>query len=162
MLARLLLLSTALVPAFSQAHDHGAHVHGAAEIEVVIDGNTIAVALESPADNLLGFEHAPKTDAQKKKLAAVTAQLQQPNSVLTVPAGCTAATPSVDMPAFKGGDHADIRAEYQLSCTSRPESLTLALWKNFPRIERVKAAIAASDGQRALKLKRGQPLRLAR
>ena len=48
------------------AHDHGhehaqAHVHGAVQLEVALDGPTLSIALEAPLDSLLGFERAPRT-----------------------------------------------------------------------------------------------------
>src|SRR5690606_12673416 len=45
----------------AQAHDNKAHVHGSAVLQVVMDGETVELALQSPLNNLLGFEHAPRT-----------------------------------------------------------------------------------------------------
>ena len=58
----LALLGTPL----AQAHDNKAHVHGSAVLQVVMDGETVELALQSPLDNLVGFEHAPRTESQKK------------------------------------------------------------------------------------------------
>ena len=64
-------------------HDHahgtlGAHEHGVAKLNVVLDGNTLELELDSPAMNLVGFEHAASSDADKAKVAAVRQQLEQP------------------------------------------------------------------------------------
>jgi hypothetical protein len=50
------------------AHESGAHVHGRAALEVAIDGAAVQINLNSPLDNLLGFERAPQN---KKELQAV-------------------------------------------------------------------------------------------
>lgn len=43
----------------------GAHVHGIGELNVAIDGEALLVELISPAMDLVGFEHAPRTEAQR-------------------------------------------------------------------------------------------------
>ena len=46
--------------------DLDSHEHGAASINVVIDATAVFVELESPWNNLVGFEHAPSTDSQRE------------------------------------------------------------------------------------------------
>lgn len=60
----------------------GAHVHGAGRLDVAIEGNTVQMELEAPGADLLGFEHAARTDAQKTALAAAKAVLGKPLSVV--------------------------------------------------------------------------------
>lgn len=43
-----------------------AHEHGSATISLAYEQNSAEIELESPADSLLGFEHAPKSDKEKK------------------------------------------------------------------------------------------------
>ena len=57
-------------PLSADEHDHHyeqhqAHVHGEATLHVVVEGNTVEIELQSPAMNLLGFEHSPETQQQK-------------------------------------------------------------------------------------------------
>lgn len=55
-------------------HDHdddkvehiGAHVHGIAALNVVLDGDDLEVELDTPAMNVMGFEHEPKAEADLK------------------------------------------------------------------------------------------------
>jgi hypothetical protein len=143
-------------------HSHGAHVHGVAQIDVAIEGKTLVIALESPADNLLGFERAPKTEAEKAKLKTVTEQLNKA-ATLFVPdaaAQCKAAAPVVNMPSFKKGEHSDIDAEYRFDCASAPSSIALPLWKNFPNFKKLNANVASDKGQQQITLKSGQSLNL--
>ena len=96
----LLALPFALLPLVAaQAHDDhdhahgtlGAHEHGVATLNVVLDGNTLELELDSPAMNLVGFEHAATRDTDKAKVAAVRQQLEQPLKLFGVDqaAGCT-------------------------------------------------------------------------
>jgi hypothetical protein len=45
---------------------HGAHVHGIATLNVAVDGNQLLIELDSPAMNIVGFEHAPRTEEQRE------------------------------------------------------------------------------------------------
>ena len=56
----------------------GPHVHGTAELCVAVENNHLNVELRSPLENLLGFEHAPKTDSQRAAVKAMTAKLNKP------------------------------------------------------------------------------------
>ncbi|MDW5417062.1 DUF2796 domain-containing protein [Iodobacter sp. CM08] len=141
---------------------HGAHVHGVAEIDVAIEGKQLLITLESPADNLLGFEHAPKTAAEKATFKKVSEQLQNAASLFVPDAAaqCKAATPVVKMPDFGKGGHSDIDAEYRFECTTPPNNISLTLWKNFAGFKTINANLATAQGQKQLKLKAGQVLSL--
>lgn len=159
---RIITLALLAIPLSSLANEHGAHVHGAAEIDVAIEGKKLVITLESPADNLLGFERAPKTDAEKAKLKSVAEQLNNA-ALLFVPdaaAQCKAAAPVVKMPTFKAGEHSDIDAEYSFECAKAPSSVALTLWKTFPKFKKLTANIATDKGQQQAQLKSGQTLNL--
>lgn len=68
-------LSVALLTAAAQAAP--THVHGLANLDISVDGNSLVLAFSSPLDNLLGFEHAPRSDAEIAKVQAMAAQLRQ-------------------------------------------------------------------------------------
>ncbi|STQ91355.1 DUF2796 domain-containing protein [Iodobacter fluviatilis] len=158
-----LLLSALLTLSFSGlASAHGAHVHGVAEMDVAIEGNKLVITLESPADNLLGFEHKPKNDTEKAKLKAVTEQLQNAGNLFAIDASaqCKAAAPSVKMPDFAKGGHSDIEAEYHFECAATPGTIALTLWKNFPGFKKITANLANTNGQKQITLKSGQMLNL--
>lgn len=159
----LLIIAAMAIPTLSIAHDHAAHVHGAAEIDVVVDGKKVLITLESPADNLLGFERAPKNDYEKNKLKDVSAQLQVAANVFALNAECKSATPVVKMPTFAAGtkgEHSDISAEYAFECSNQPTQIKLPLWKNFPNFKSLTVNLATAQGQKQLKLKPGQALDL--
>ena len=107
----LLALPFALLPlAIAQAaetHDHehgslGAHEHGVGRLNAALDGQTLELELESPAMNLVGFEHAASTPADKAKVAAVRAQLEQPLSLFGLPkaANCVLNEQELESPLF--------------------------------------------------------------
>ncbi|MEY3096385.1 MAG: hypothetical protein RIR74_1477, partial [Pseudomonadota bacterium] len=65
-----LVVSVAGAQSKSHAHHH-AHAHGQGELELSIGKGRIQGMLRVPMESLLGFEHAPKTDAQRAQLAAL-------------------------------------------------------------------------------------------
>lgn len=59
-----------LVPAVATAErrDHGAHVHGMAEMDIAALAGELEIALRSPAVNIVGFEHEPRTEEQRQRM----------------------------------------------------------------------------------------------
>lgn len=68
-------LISVLGPASVGAQQLQAHVHGAARLEVIVQGTELSVSLLSPLDNWLGFEHAPRTAAEKVALEKLKADI---------------------------------------------------------------------------------------
>lgn len=91
-----LLLFASAAQAFDRQHD--SHEHGVAKMLVALEGNELQLVLESPAANFAGFEHAPRTEAQRQTLAQVAMQLKTPEMVLTLPAaaGCAVELTSLE------------------------------------------------------------------
>lgn len=183
----LLALPFALLPGFVQAaehhnhdhdHSHGsldAHEHGAAELDAALDGAMLEVELRSPAMNLVGFEHAPRSEADKGKIANARKQLEQPDRLLglTAAAGCTLAKTELESPLFEGdhqheheheedhdGQHSEIHAHYHFECAT-PQALTgldlQGLFKTFPGTEKIQAQLIGPNGQRGAQLSAKQP-----
>lgn len=70
------------------------HMHGGAELAVVLENGGVTIELDSPLFNILGFEHAPTTDAQKARVKQAETQLGRSAELFTFnkEAGCTAAS----------------------------------------------------------------------
>ncbi|HBP6040751.1 MULTISPECIES: DUF2796 domain-containing protein [Pseudomonas aeruginosa group] len=182
---RPLLLALALLPFAVQAHDdhdhdhtHGSlgkHEHGVAQLNVALEGKSLELELDSPAMNLVGFEHAASSEADKAAVAKARAQLEKPLELFALPdtAGCSVASQELRSPLFgdkaaahaheeKAGHehehehgHADIHAHYRLSC-EKPELLkllTLAeFFKRFPATQKIQVQLIGPDGQKGADL----------
>ncbi|QXH35314.1 DUF2796 domain-containing protein [Pseudomonas muyukensis] len=167
----LLALPFALLPlAVAHAHDDhdhdhahgtlGAHEHGVAKLNAVLDGNTLELALDSPAMNLVGFEHTPSSDADKAKVAAARQQLEQPLKLfgLAPAAACKDDAQELQSPLFEaseqhGHSHADINAHYQLACAA-PAKLSQIdlgpLFKAFPQTQKIIVQLIGPNGQKGV------------
>lgn len=176
----LLALPFALLPlAVAHAHDEhehdhahgtlGAHEHGVAKLNVVLDGNTLELELDSPAMNLVGFEHVASSDADKAKVAAVRQQLEQPLKLfgLAAAAGCKEDAQELESPLFgdtphadddgdeheHGHVHSDIGAHYQLTCAAPAKLAQIdlgPLFKTFPATQKINVQLIGPNGQKGL------------
>jgi len=81
----------------------GAHVHGAAELDVAVDAGSGAalVVLSGAAYNFFGFERAPASDEERAAIDAAYAAFERAPVAFPAAAGCTLAT--VDIEAKRGG-----------------------------------------------------------
>lgn len=57
------------------AQQLAAHVHGAARLEVIVQGTELSVSLLSPLDNWVGFERQPRSAAEKAALDKLKADI---------------------------------------------------------------------------------------
>ena len=171
-LAVLGLAAAGLMPPASAAPGgHGAghaHVHGLAKLELVVEPKQLNLRLESPLDNLVGFERAPRTPAERKRVDEAVAALRAADGVFTPDpaAGCTLRSVVLHSAVLKLGDpgsakpmeagHAELEAEVVFDCqdTARLGHLDTALFKAFPRMRQLDAEGVTPSGQFKRSLKR--------
>jgi hypothetical protein len=55
---------------------HEAHVHGIAALNLALEGEEVHIELDSPAANIVGFEHAPSSEADHAALDKAVATLK--------------------------------------------------------------------------------------
>lgn len=109
-----ILLSAALLsclPAFAFAADDGhtelgAHEHGSGNFNVAIEGKSVAMELEAPGADIVGFEHAAHSEEDKSAIKKAKSTLADLKSVVELPdaAGCTLAAAKIELHT-EGGDH---------------------------------------------------------
>ncbi|MEM7193356.1 MAG: DUF2796 domain-containing protein [Pseudomonadota bacterium] len=56
----------------------GAHEHGTARLNLVIEGSTLGILFETPSINMVGFEHAPRNAAQETAIEMAKSDLLDP------------------------------------------------------------------------------------
>ena len=138
-------------------HDHGvgeAHVHGAGEMAIALDGGSLSVSFESPLASFASFEHEPKTPEQEAELQGVRDAFMQVSGVIALnsEAGCTSTSQDV---AFRhSGDHGSIMADYVFDCTAADSlnSAELQLFGAYPALETVNVIFLNGADQTAKKL----------
>ncbi len=162
------LISIALITCLQSwaawAGAHEAHVHGIANLSLAQEGNKLLLELDSPLDNLLGFEHSPRTDKQKQAARDLLDLLQKPATLmkLTAAADCQLNNVKILAPVLQTTTqttaskdvHANLHAEYEYTCARivALKSLEISLFDAFPAIHKVDAQMAGPRGQAAATL----------
>lgn len=124
---------------------HTAHVHGAAGLNIVLGGDTLLIELESPAINLIGFEHAPVNDEQKsmfhnvQQTLAATDQLFYFSAAICRPEHIEIEAPYKNEQHSDHEKHADFHANYTFKCEriSDLKKITIELFTFFPDIHKI-------------------------
>lgn len=131
----------------AHAHNAAAHLHGIGHLDLVVEGQQLVLELNIPAQDLLGFEHAPRTPEQQAQLEALQATLTQPEKLFILPtaARCELQAVTLHSSLFNGTrdpasdnhtaqQHADVHAHYAFRCarTEALQQLEIILFQQFP------------------------------
>jgi hypothetical protein len=171
------LLSTLAftIQASNHNHDHdhvhkeesaasvAAHEHGVASLNLVLDGQNVILELQSPAANIVGFEHLPTSETDLATTMQARHRLEQAQNlfVFSAAAACTLEESEAESPLFAGSGeehddhgaseiaHADIDARFQFACAN-PDALQeieVKLFDAFPNTEKLLLQAITPKGQ---------------
>ena len=142
----------------------GPHVHGKGELEITIQGAAIRGAFRTPMESLLGFEHLPKNDAQRKALEGLRQQLALASAVVrpNAEAACQPRMAEATSSLFTGmakGEHSDLEFRFSFECgmPDRLNSLEVVALNQFRRLSEVRAVLVTTKGQRSFAVKKKDP-----
>lgn len=160
-LGLLALISTG-VQADDHSHNAAAHQHGVGHLNLVLEGQQLILELSTPAEDLLGFEHAPRTPEQQAQLNTLKEILGQPEKLFTLPAAaqCDPEPVTLHSSLFaesvgSGSDdqaadqHADISAHYAFHCArvENLQHLEVILFEQFPGSTKLLLQAITPSGQ---------------
>lgn len=152
-----------------------AHTHGRAKLRVAAEGNLLTLEFESPLENLVGFEHAPRNDQQKAALQGMADALRKADAHFVPAAAARCAQQSVKLEsalldamaqptAAKGkpaagqlaghDGHAEIEATIVFRCEEPAQlrALEVKLFDRFPGVKRLDAQVVSAQGQKSVPL----------
>ena len=137
-----------------QGHDHhggehhGAHIHGVGHLNVAVEGSMVTVYLQTPAADIIGFEHVAENNEERTKVAAAHKKLNDASSLFQFTgADCTVVAGSgVEVPQ-SDSEASDVIAEYTFECADGqlPESMAVELSTEFPDLKVLKAVWLTED-----------------
>lgn len=136
-----------------------AHQHGVIKLNVVVDRDRLELELEAPGADIVGFEHAPATASDRKKISNAVARLKDGAGLFSLPvaARCTLQSSKVEAPEQEKHDvghshehknrgtghrdgkvaaetHSEFHAHYRFTCDN-PIKLThmdVRIFDRFP------------------------------
>lgn len=151
------------------AHQHGAHVHGQASVDLQIDARGFIAEFTFPLEVLVGFERAPRNADEQAQLDRALAVLSDPSRVLrpSAAAACSASVPTLQTPdwsAIAAGSlaHPDLLARYRFDCQDRGRLLGVEViaFDAFSRLRAIEWRSVDERGARAQRL--GRSTRIAK
>jgi Protein of unknown function (DUF2796) len=143
---------------------HPPHEHGKVTLNAALDGNQLVIELDSPAVNVVGFEHEPRTDGERAAVSAAAKLLGNGRTLFAMPreARCQFEKTALKPPQWETtddvpgqpeapGQHADYEARFTYQCWS-PDHLTWlepALLDKLRNVTEARVNIATARGQRS-------------
>ncbi len=163
-----LLITAVVAAAAAPAWAAGkAHQHGVAQLDVAVEPGRVTLELQTPLDGLLGFERAPRTDAERARAAAAIAKLRDAAALFRIDgaAGCTLAKVTLDAPVLgvtpagtaapaapaapAKSEHADLEGRFEFTCKAdaRPAFVEVGLFEAFSGMKRIELQLVLPKGQ---------------
>jgi hypothetical protein len=151
------------------------HAHGAAELNIVVEGKKIAVEFRTPAEGIMGFEHEAKTDADQKKRDAAIKNIKERFGemvILDKKLDCTFQAGEVHLVETddahskdhkgkksadkKSAEHREVRAMHYFTCNHDPAGSRVAfgVTKLFPGIQVLKIQVLSGKKQSGATIKK--------
>lgn len=158
-----LALATAVEADDKKGHKHShsktqkSHDHGAADINLAVEGKKVAIEFHAPAQAIVGFEYVPTTAADKKKQADALAGLKANIAKMVIfdpKLGCTIAAKSVEVENPEP-DHAEIDGDFSATCAQSPagSKVSFGVSKAYPGIAIVKVQAVGASGSAGAEIK---------
>jgi len=160
--AMLALLLAAPLAVLAQGH---AHVHGVAKMDIAVEAKKITVGFESPLDNLVGFERAPRTDSERRRVDEAVARLRAGDQLFRFDpaAGCKLARVELSSAVLELGPaaaapkdgHAELEGVWEFECSDATlaRHVDASLFA-FNQLKRVQVQLALPKAQLKRELKR--------
>jgi hypothetical protein len=133
-------------------HQHGAHVHGEAQLSIILDDpNTLVAEFKSPAHAIIGFEHAPGNAEEKNKSERILKELESNfNSYISTDADLKCRLDSAKAePLSSAEGHMDITIMYRIKCEHSLEGKEIRVFfiEKFPDLEKLNITLITSSRQ---------------
>lgn len=176
-----ILLSLLALPAFAEGtRELDSHEHGVGELNIAMEGKTIAMELHAPGADIVGFEYAATSDEDRAAIENAVATLAKPLDLFSFPdaAKCTVTRASAELEAEEDHDehaehddhgehddhaeeasHTEFHAEYVLNCDN-PDAISkidFAYFEAFPNALELEVQIVSSAGAKAFEVERDAP-----
>ncbi len=141
------------------------HEHGVARLDVAVEAGRLTLLLEVPLDSLLGFEHAPRSEAEKSAADAAVAKLKAAATMFYIDssAQCRPVRTELRSGALGLGGaapdkdgHDEVEASYEFACKDgfRAGFVETGLFEAFARLQRVDVQAVTRKGQLKATLRR--------
>lgn len=98
-------LPVLLLSAQADATGGKAHQHGVGQLNIAVQGDHLSIELEAPANDIVGFEYAPRTAAEKQATRDATAKLRDSAALFVFPPAAECRLKEAEIEAPHAGGH---------------------------------------------------------
>ena len=144
------------------------HEHGAAKLMMALEGEKLHVEFEVPSESLIGFEHFPKSQSNRKNFNEAIKILSDTSKLFSIPikAECLLVGMNVSQSLFSNEEehghdesekseiHSEFKSNYYWNCQHLDEidSIGTQLMSFFFGIEEIRVNWISNNGQGSLEL----------
>ena len=176
------LASVSLARAEDGHRELDAHVHGHGTLNIAVEDKRVAMELEVPGMDLVGFEHEAETKQQQAAIEAAKTKLSKPLVLFQLPASASCSVSDVkvvleggaehgdgkekhaehaasDHDDDSGGGHAEFHVAYALDCAN-PANLTaigFEYFKVFAGANELTVNVVTAKAQNTYEVSREKP-----
>ncbi len=150
---------------FAESYQVDSHAHGVAELNVAVDGSSVAIEYISPAMNITGFEHAATLPSEVQAVEGATSVLLS-DRLFALPGAADCKLTDASRPNDDESDddhtegheshqdHSEFHVVYQYECSdpSALEYIDVKIFTLFPGNERINAQAVSAGGQTGAEL----------
>ncbi len=148
---------------FANKHEehrhHGAHVHGAATLEMAFDKNRGTIEFETPAMGILGFEYKKLKEADKKKLKSVTDDFEKNFSKMISfdqSLQCQFEKRGIDY-VLESEGHAEFSVVYSVVCAKSLTGSQIQFdFSKYSDLKKISVTALVDSLQKSMELKNGK------
>lgn len=141
----------------AQHKEHGAHVHGAAQLGIAVDGKKMDFEYDGSAMSIIGFEHKPKSAKDKKQAeVALSSMKNDIQSFFTFSGNLKCQVTKNEVEIEYDGNHSDLEAKYTFECDKEllGNSVSIDFSKKFPNLKSADLQIITDKSQSSVKIKK--------
>ncbi len=179
-----LTLTTAAVA--EESRELEAHEHGVGQLNIAIEGTSVAMEFEAPGADIVGFEYEATSTEDRALIDQALARLASPLELFGLPAAAECVVSEANV-ALKGDDHkshdddhhddhsehedhadehaseeeshTEFQASYVLAC-AKPEAINkieFVYFEQFPNAKELELQVITEQGASAYEVERDNP-----
>jgi hypothetical protein len=125
-------------------------------LKIAVEGQNVQMELESPANDIIGFEHAPKNNKQKVAIENALSELQDAAGIFfpSSEANCKIDENSAEFEIEEGHSetHSGFHVIWKMTCSDpkRLTNLETTFFELFPKAKEIEVEIISESGQNAI------------
>ncbi len=142
--------------------EHGAHEHGAGKLAIAFDDAKGKIEFKGAAEGILGFEHQPRSEKDKKAVAEASQHFEKDIAQmiqLDPSLNCQFTKEMIGQVPEEGeegsGEHSDWAANFAVTCAKSPVGTTVTVdFSSFKLLKDVDVTVLAGAVQKSAEFKK--------